>query len=115
MALELCFDLAVGVTSESARAYVDSLAFRRPFQRRPLIGADLAVGTPVRASDPEFDAAVRDALPTLTAREASALWLVDVCDASYAEAADSMRCSTGTVERSVGSGRRRLRDAVAAD
>lgn len=115
MAMELCIDLAVGVTGESARAYVDSLAFRRPFQRSSARPVSAPTGTDVSdVSDVEFETAVRDALPSLTADEASALWLVDVCRVSYAEAADSMRCSTQAIERHVGNGRRRLRDAVAA-
>lgn len=118
--MELCIDLAVGVTGESARAYADSLAFRRPFKRSATrTSAPVERGVPAFAertdvSDAEFEAAVHDALPSLTTQEAAALWLIDVCRASYAEAADSMHCSTRTIERHVGSGRRRLRDAIAS-
>lgn len=109
--MELCLDLAVGVTSESARAYVDTLVFRGPFRRAAVV-ARPDPAAPAQVVDVEFESAVRDALPSLTIDEASALWLVDVCGVSYAEAADSMGCSKRAIERSVTNGRRRIRDSV---
>lgn len=103
MALELCLEAAMGLAGQSADTLTANLFVR--FGRR-----DAAVRLDDDRADDDiaFREAVAASLPALTASEASAVWLVDVCGASYAEAAASLGSTPETVASTIRSARRRI-------
>lgn len=108
MAIEVCLegaDAMVGLVDSGYASLVEAVR-ARSYRGRRSASTDTASG-PATDVDPTAEE-IRAATGVLTAKQACAVWLVDVCGLDYAQAGEVAGMSRGQIRRHVATARQSM-------
>ena len=122
MTLNLCFesygaavhvmDSLLGVSAEQASRPLRHARFRRSAVRHEQPDSNQPSPDPARPVSAAFVNQVRGAANAMPFEQAHALWLVDVCQVSYDQAATESGVARDEFAARVAAGRRFIRDSI---